>query len=49
VRILDLDPPVSRTIQLAYRSASAERPAVMAVRDALLQVARGLELVSAAA
>ena len=49
VRILDLDPPLSRTIQLAYRSASEDRPAVVAVRDALLVVARDLELGSAAA
>jgi DNA-binding transcriptional LysR family regulator len=49
VRILDLDPPLSRTIQLAYRAASAERPAVVAVRDALGVVAKSLELVPAAA
>ena len=49
VRILGLDPPLSRTIQLAYRSASENRPAVVAVREALLLVAQNLELVSAAA
>ena len=49
VRILDPDPSLSRTIQLAYRSASEDRPAVLAVRDALVEVAQGLELESAAA
>jgi len=49
VRILDLDTPLSRTIQLAYRRASEDRPAVVAVREALLVVARDLELGSAAA
>ncbi|MGI9604061.1 MAG: LysR family transcriptional regulator [Acidimicrobiales bacterium] len=43
VRTLDIDPPVSRTIQLAYRTVSAERPAVIAVRDTLLEVVADLE------
>lgn len=38
VRVVDLEQPFSRTIQIAYRTASAERPAVMAVRDALAAV-----------
>ena len=38
VRVVDIDKPVSRTIQLAYRTASAGRPAVTAVRDALLAI-----------
>ncbi len=38
VRVVDLERPFSRTIQLAYRTASAERPAVVAVRDALVAV-----------
>jgi DNA-binding transcriptional LysR family regulator len=49
VRILDLDPPLSRTIQLAFRTASAERPAVVAVCDALHQVVLDLDLVPVAA
>lgn len=49
VRILDLDPPLSRTIQLAFRTASAERPAVVAVCEALQRVVLDLELVPAAA
>ncbi|MDH3705787.1 MAG: LysR substrate-binding domain-containing protein, partial [Acidimicrobiia bacterium] len=36
VRALELDPPVNRTIQLATRTASAERPAIIAVRDTLV-------------
>lgn len=42
VRVLDLETPLSRTIQLAYRTASAERPAVVAVRDALHAVVADL-------
>ena len=49
IRVLELDPPLSRTIQLAYRKASAERPAVVAVRDALEAVAGSLDLVPVAA
>ncbi len=35
VRVLDLAEPVERRIMLSYRTVSAERPAVRAVRDAL--------------
>ena len=38
VRVVDIDEPISRTIQVAWRTASAGRPAVAAVRDALLAV-----------
>lgn len=38
VRILCLDEPVSRRIQLAYRTASAQRPAIVAVRNALSEL-----------
>ena len=49
LRILDLDPPLSRTVQLAYRQASATRPAVVAVRESLERVVADLELAPAAA
>lgn len=39
VRVLNLAAPLSRSIQLAYRQASAERPAIVAVREALLELA----------
>jgi DNA-binding transcriptional LysR family regulator len=35
VRTIELDPPLSRTVQLAYRRTSAERPSVAAVRMTL--------------
>lgn len=38
VRVVAIERPFSRTIQIAYRTASAERPAVVAVRDALAAV-----------
>lgn len=38
VRVVDIDKPFSRTIQIAYRTASAARPAVAAVHDALVAV-----------
>jgi DNA-binding transcriptional LysR family regulator len=38
VRVVDIDRPFSRTIQIAYRTASAARPAVAAVHDALVAV-----------
>ncbi len=38
VRVVDIERPFSRTIQIAYRTASAGRPAVVAVRDALVAV-----------
>jgi DNA-binding transcriptional LysR family regulator len=42
IRVVDIEPPLGRTIQLAYRTASAERPAIVAVRDALTAVVAGL-------
>lgn len=42
VRVLDLDPPLHRTIQLVHRTASAGRPAIVAVLDALTDVISGL-------
>lgn len=44
IRVLDLARPVSRTVQLAYRAASAERPAIVAIRDALVEVVAELQL-----
>lgn len=38
VGVVDIDRPFSRTIQIAYRTASASRPAVAAVHDALVAV-----------
>ncbi len=44
IRVLDLREPVTRTVQLACRAASADRPALVAVRDTLDEVVRGLRL-----
>ncbi|MDP8970405.1 MAG: LysR family transcriptional regulator [Actinomycetota bacterium] len=44
LRVVDLDPPLSRTIQLAYRTTSGERPAIAAVRDALQATVNDLGL-----
>ena len=44
LRVIDIRPPVSRTIQLAYRTVSADRPAIVAVRDALVEVVAELRL-----
>ncbi len=38
IRVLDVDPPVTRTVELAYRTTTADRPAVVAVRETLLEV-----------
>ncbi len=38
IRVLNLDPPFLRTVQLAYRKVSAERPAIKAVRKLLHEV-----------
>lgn len=43
VRLLILDPPLSRHIQLAYRTASAERPAIQAIRQTLCDLIAELE------
>lgn len=42
VQVLELAKPVSRSIQLAHRSASSERPAIAAVRQVLVEVAADL-------
>jgi DNA-binding transcriptional LysR family regulator len=47
IRVLDLDPPLSRTIQLAYRNVSAERPSIVAVRDTLVELIAGTESLAA--
>lgn len=48
--VLDLDPPLSRSLELAYRRASAGRPGLMALCELVLDVARELDLdLSAAA
>ncbi len=44
LRALEVDPPVSRLVQLAYRTASAERPAIAAVREALVEIVGELGL-----
>jgi DNA-binding transcriptional LysR family regulator len=38
VRVLDLETPITRSVQIAYRIASAQRPAIIAVRDALARL-----------
>ncbi len=49
VRVISIDPPVTRVVQLAYRTASAERPAIVAVRNALVEIVDELGLTAAAA
>jgi DNA-binding transcriptional LysR family regulator len=44
IRTIELDPPLSRTIQLAYRTASAERPSIAAVRLTLQELVAELRL-----
>lgn len=44
LRVVGVDPAFSRTIQLAHRAASAERPAVAAVCAAVDEVVAGLAL-----
>jgi DNA-binding transcriptional LysR family regulator len=39
VRVLDLAEPIVRTVELACRAASAERPSITAVRDILIRQA----------
>jgi DNA-binding transcriptional LysR family regulator len=48
VRVLEIEPPVSRFVQLAYRASSADRPAIVAVVDALHDVVRGMNINSVA-
>lgn len=45
VRTIPLRTPVARQVQLAYRTASADRPAIGAIRTALADVVDGLETI----
>lgn len=49
IRVLELEPALYRVIQLAYRTSSAERPALVAFREACLEVAAGMALCLTAA
>jgi DNA-binding transcriptional LysR family regulator len=44
LRTVDIDPPVSRLIQLAYRTTNVERPAIAAVEAALVEIVDELGL-----
>jgi DNA-binding transcriptional LysR family regulator len=44
VRLVSLEPPLSREIQVAYRTASAERPAIQAILQAVFDVIADLDL-----
>lgn len=44
LRAIDIDPPVSRLVQLAYRSTNVERPAIAAVQQALCEIVDELGL-----
>lgn len=44
LRAKEVDPPVSRLVQLAYRKTSAERPAIVAVRQVLDEIVADLGL-----
>ncbi len=44
VRVLDTEPRFSRTVQVAYREASADRPAIVAVRAMIDEVFADLAL-----
>jgi DNA-binding transcriptional LysR family regulator len=44
LRAIDIDPPVSRLVQLAYRSTNVDRPAIVAVQQALCEVVDELGL-----
>jgi len=43
VRLVALHDDVSRTVQIAYRSASAERPSIVAVRETLTEIIDDLQ------
>lgn len=47
IRILGLEPALSRTVQLAYRTASAARPAIVAIRETLCDLVDEMELIAA--
>jgi hypothetical protein len=44
LRVVDTTPRVCRLIQLAYRTTNVERPAVVAVREALVEIVDELGL-----
>jgi DNA-binding transcriptional LysR family regulator len=44
LRAIDIDPPVSRLIQLAYRATNVDRPAIVAVQDAMIEIVDELGL-----
>ena len=44
LRAIDIDPPVSRLVQLAYRATNVDRPAIVAVQDALCEIVEELGL-----
>jgi DNA-binding transcriptional LysR family regulator len=44
LRTVDTSPQVCRLIQLAYRTTSVERPAIVAVREALVEIVDELGL-----
>jgi len=44
LRAVDIDPPVSRLVQLAYRATNVERPAIVAVQEVLCEIVEELGL-----
>jgi DNA-binding transcriptional LysR family regulator len=44
LRAVDIEPPVSRLVQLAYRTSNVERPAIAAVEHALVEIVEELGL-----
>jgi len=49
VRTVRITPRLSRTIELAYRTTSAERPAIVAVRDLITAIVADMDPAAAAA
>lgn len=47
VRVLNLEPGLSRAVQIAYRTASAERPSIIAVRNTLQEIVDDLQVAAA--
>jgi DNA-binding transcriptional LysR family regulator len=48
VRVVEIDPALSRTVELVHRTASAERPAIVAVRETLVGIVDDMGLARAA-
>ena len=44
LRTVTIDPPVTRIVQLAYRTSNVDRPAIVAVRQALVEIVDELGL-----